>query len=196
MKNRLKRMNLSPCMKIVKLQNQISEIESRVAHIINQPDKDKKLVVTLQEKVQHLSAQMKKFEESETARQKTEQELSDLKIKVKKNEFEQFLNEQKLTGNLTPAQKDISLKLFTALDSVKQFDESDYIEEFKKFIKTLPQQVELKEIATKNKQKSEEAEFIEFADASEESLAIYQEAKLLSEKEKISFKDALLKLYK
>ncbi|HSA05678.1 MAG TPA: phage protease [Candidatus Gastranaerophilales bacterium] len=192
----VKKEEFTTLQEIIKLQNQISDIESRVAHIIDQPNKDDKLVVSLQEKVQELSAQMKKFEESETTRQKTEQELSELKIKVKKNEFEQFLNEQKLTGNLTPAQKDLSLKLFTALDNVKKFDESDCVEEFKKLIKTLPQQVELNEIATKSKQKKEQEEFLDFENASEESLAIYQEVKQLAEKENICFKDALLRLYK
>ncbi|OGI31337.1 MAG: hypothetical protein A2287_02785 [Candidatus Melainabacteria bacterium RIFOXYA12_FULL_32_12] len=188
---------------IVKLQNQISEIESRVSHMIEQPDKDDKLSASLQEKVQQLAFQMKKFEAAEAARQKTEQELSELKLKIKKNEFEQFLSEQINTGNLTLAQKDMSLKLFIALDNVTKFDESDYIEEFKRFIKTLPKQVELTEIATKKRQKAcgagayahSEEEFIEFANASEDSLAVYKEAKNLAEKENIPFKDALLKLY-
>nr|BDD48251.1 hypothetical protein 1 [bacterium] len=203
---------------IVKLQNQISEIESRVAYMIDKPDKDDKLVVSLQKKVQELSAQMKNFEKVETARQKTEQELSELKQKVRNNEFEQFLNEQISTGNLTPAQKDMSLRLFVALDNVKKFadcsqrlqgelsstgtpfnasnqgDESDHIEEFKKFLKSLPQQVELCEIATKKGKHLEEEEFIEFANASEDSLAIYKEAKNFAEKENISFKDALLRI--
>lgn len=83
---------------IVKLQNDISDIESRIACMLNQPDKDDKQITSLQEKVQQLSAQMKEFETTEIARQETEKELSDLKLKIKKNEFEQFLSEQITSG--------------------------------------------------------------------------------------------------
>nr|BDD46507.1 hypothetical protein 11 [bacterium] len=183
---------------IVKLQNQIADIESRVAQMIEDPQKDDGLVVSLQEKVQTLSAKIKKFEESETARQKTEQELAELKQKMRSSEFEQFLNEQDSQGNLTPVQKELGLKLFTALDNVKRFDESDsdYIEEFKKFIKTLPKQVDTKTTPTAKNEKTKETEFAEYENADEESFEIFKEVKQLSEKENISFRDALIKLYK
>ena len=55
-------------------------------------------------------------------------------------------------------------------------------------------EVVFEEIATKDKQDKTEPETLEFTDASEESLQIYNEAKALSEKENISFRDALLRL--
>ena len=180
---------------IIKLQNQISDIESRVAHMIDQPDRDDHLIVSLQEKVQELSAQIKKFEESETARQATEQELSELKQTIKRNEFEQFIDERVASGELTPTQKETVMNMFSAIEGSKDINEPVYVEEIKKFIKTLPKQVELKEIATKKKQAANKEVFIDFANASEDSLTIYKEAKQLAEKENIPFKDALLKLY-
>lgn len=181
---------------IVKLQNQISDIESRVAHMVNKPEKDDQLVVSLQEKVQELLAQMKKFEESETARQKTEQELTELKQKIRNDEFDDFLNEQIDAGTLNGTQKELGQKILTALDNVKQFDETDYVEEFKEFIAALPKREMSKDFATKDKLASKEGESLNFVNASEESLAIYKEVKHLSEKENIPFKDALLRLYK
>lgn len=183
---------------LVKLQNQVSELESQVVLFIDKPNKNEysELVSKLQEKVQNMSTQITKMQDESVARQKAESELSQLKHQIRINEFEQFLNEQISAGNLTPSQKDMSIKLFKALDNSVKFDESDYIEEFKQFLKTLPTQVEFSEIATKRKHQNGEEEVLEFSSASEDSLAIYKEAKKLAEKEKIPFKDALLKLYK
>lgn len=205
---------------IIRLQNQISEIQDRVAHMIDKPEKDDSLIVAHQEKVVNLSAQIKKLEESETKRQKTEQELSELKQKLRNDEFEEFLNEQIDEGRINAAHKEPGLKILTALDNVKQFadcsqrlqgglgptgtpfnasnqaDESDYVEKFKEFVAELPKREMSRDFATKDKRSSADGEYLNFANASEESLAIYKEVKHLAEKENISFKDALLRLYK
>lgn len=182
---------------LVKLQNQISELESQIVLFIDQPNisKNNDLVTKLQEKVEKMSVHILTMQDESVARQKAEQELNKLKLQIKINEFEQFLNQQLSSGNLTPVQKDMSLKIFKALDNVKKFDESDYIEEFKQFIKTFPKQVEFDEIATKKKQEKPLEENTVFSYASEDSLSIYQEAKQIAERDNISFKDALLKLY-
>ena len=183
---------------LVKLQEQVKELESQIKLFTIQPNKnqDDDLVIKLQEKVQAMSAQISKMQDDSIARQQAEQELSRLQLQMRKNDFEQFLNEQIAYGNLTPVQKDTCLKILLLLDSVPQFgDSDDPTSEFKQFVKSLPKQVEFKEIATKNKQHKKEAEVVEFENASEESIAIYNEAQALSEKENIPFKDALLKLY-
>lgn len=183
---------------LIKLQEQIKEIESQIKLFINQPNKNKddELVLKLQEKVQALSAELSKMQDDSIARQKAEQELSKLRLNVRKNEFEQFLNEQITNGNLTPAQKELSLKILMEFDSVAQFKDGDSsVEEFKQLLKSLPKQVEFDEIATKKRQKQED-EIFEFVNASDESIEIYREAKALATKENIPFKDALLKLYK
>ena len=52
--------------------------------------------------------------------------------------------------------------------------------------------MEFDEIALKNAKKTDVAP--KYADADEESLEIYKQATEIAEKEKISFKDALLKI--
>lgn len=183
---------------LIKLQEQVKELENQIKLFTSQPNKNQEdeLVLKLQEKVQAMSAQISKMQDDSIARQQAEQELSRLRLQMRKNEFEQFLNEQIAYGNLTPNQRDLSLKILTMLDSVPQFKEDENpIEEFKEFIKSLPKQVEFDEVATKKKQAGDQ-EVIDFENASDESLEIYKEVKSLSEKEKIPFKDALLKLYK
>ena len=178
---------------LVRLQNQVSELESQVVFFKDKPKIEySDLVASLQEKVQSMSTQVSAMKDESFMRQKAEQELTKLKLKMRTTEFENFLDQQIASGNLTPAQKDLSLKLFFALDSVKKFDESDCIEDFKQFLKTFPKQVEFTEIA---KGKSPEKDFSKYSNASEDSINIYQEAMQLSERDKISFKDALLKLY-
>lgn len=125
-------------------------------------------------------------------------ELDYLKNKIRDNEFENFVEKQLEKGILIPANKDVVLKVFKELDNVKKFDStSNAIEDFKTFVSSLPKQIEFEEVATKKKANTTPtAEHDEFADASEESLEIYNEATALAAKENIDFKDALLKLNK
>lgn len=180
---------------LIKLQEQVSELERQIK-LFSGKKETTEIVTSLQEKVQAMSAQISKMQDDSVARQKAELELSRLRLQMRRSEFEQFLNEQIAYGNLTPNQRDLSLKILMVLDSVPQFKQDDAsVEEFKELLKSLPKQVEFGEFATKNKQ-NPEADFVEFSGASEDSLEIYKEAKSLSEKEKIPFKDALLKIYK
>ena len=55
-------------------------------------------------------------------------------------------------------------------------------------------EITYKEIATKEAQAGNSDEVEQFANADEESLEIFKEAKALAAKENIGFKDALLKL--
>lgn len=80
----------------------------------------------------------------------------------------------------------------------KQFGEdSTALKGFKSFIESLPPQINFEETATKEKANEIKQEELEkFANADEESLEIFKEAKALAQKENISFKDALLRLNK
>ena len=181
----------------VKLQNQISELESQIILFTEKPVKNdySELVAKLQEKVQNMFAQIIKMKDESVLRQKAEQELTKLKQQLREKELEQFVDEQITSGHLSQAQKEAIMRIFVALDNVKRFDESDYVEEFKEFIKTSPVQFGSSEVVTKDKKSNTQTEFKEFSNASEDSISIYNEAKQLSERDKISFKDALLKLY-
>jgi len=182
---------------LVKLQNQISEIESQLVLFIDKPNKNEygELVCKLQEKVQSMSTQILTMQDESVLRQRAENELSKLKQQLKAKEFEQFVDEQITSGHIAQTQKEASLRILTALDNIKKFDESDYAEEFKEFIKTSPAQFDSSEIVTKKTKTNVETEFSEFSNASEDSIAIYEEARQLSQRDKISFKEALLKLY-
>lgn len=184
------------------LQNLNQSIQSFSEQIdkLNKPDNKevieaKTQIINLKQKVEEVTSKLTKFQDDSLLREKAEEELTRLRLQMRKNEFEQFLNEQIAYGNLTPSQKDLSLKILMVLDSVPNFEEtSDPVNQFRELIKTLPKQVEFAEIATKSKQNQKEPDYAEFSNASEESLTIYNEAKSLSKKENISFKDALLKL--
>jgi len=182
---------------LVKLQNQLSELESQVVLFIDKPNKNEysELVSALQEKVQNMSTQISKMQDESILRQKVEFELSKLKQEIREKEIEQFLNEQITLGQLSQAQKDSTLKILTALDNVKKFDESDYMEEFKQFITTFPKQYNNFEVVTKSRLKNNYKVVEGFLNADEDSLAVYNEAKQTAERDNISFKDALLKLY-
>ncbi|MEI8390079.1 MAG: hypothetical protein WCG23_09370 [bacterium] len=181
---------------LIKLQEQVTELESQIK-LFSDKKEPNEIVAKLQEKVQTMSVLISKMQDDSAARQKAEFELSKLRLQMKQSEFEQFLDAQITGGTLTPIQKDLSLKILVALDSNPQFKQGDTsVDEFKELLKSLPKQVEFGEFATKNKQKNTDAEIVNFENASDESIAIYNEAKSLSDKEKIPFKDALLKLYK
>ena len=80
------------------------------------------------------------------------------------------------------------------MDNVKKFDStSNAVEEFKTFVASIPKQIEFDEVATKKKS-APKVDEEKYADADEESVEIYKQAKALAKKENISFKDALLKI--
>ena len=95
-------------------------------------------------------------------------------------------------GILVPANKDVVLSVLQELDNVKKFGEdSPVIDGFKSFIESLPNQITYQELATKEKQAdATSTEEDKFANADEDSLEIFKEAKALAAKEQISFRDA------
>lgn len=187
---------------IVKLQGKIDDLKTQINSFSEQGknssnDENKQKLDELKQTVDELAEKADQFKQSEQDKQKAEEELKTLKFQMRKNEFESFLDEYVNKGNLTQAQKEQSLKIFAPLDAITCFgEENTSIDGLKELIKSLPKQVIFEEIATKDKQDKTEPETLEFTDASEESLQIYNEAKALSEKENISFRDALLKVYK
>ena len=181
--------------KIDALKNQVqlfSEQEKNSSDVENTQKIDdlKKTVDDLSQKINH-------FKQYELEKQKAEEELKTLKFQIRQNAFETFLDEYVNKGNLTQAQKEQSLKLYTSLDSLTCFgEEASHIETFKDLIKSLPKQVVFEELATKDKQDKEDTNITNFSEATDDSLSIYKEAKALADKENISFRDALLKLNK
>ena len=80
---------------IIKLQNHISELESRLT-IMNEQSKDDKQVVSLQDEVQKLSSKMKIFEKSESARQRAEHEIIRIKLEIKRKNLNNFYQSRKI----------------------------------------------------------------------------------------------------
>jgi hypothetical protein len=171
------------------VQTQLDDLKQQFS-LFSEKNTDKTLVASLQQSITVLSESISKFQDEKTARIYAETELFTLKEQIRKDEFNLFVDAQISSGVITPTQKN------TVLNVLENLKGTDKITAFKEFIKSLPKQVEFDEIATKNKQHKTDDEVISFANASEESLAIYKEAKTLADKENIPFKDALLKIYK
>lgn len=194
----------NPNVEMQRIQDDIQKLNDSITTFSEQLDKldktenkevieAKTQIIKLQDKVEDLTSKLSKFQDDALLRQKAEEELTRLRLQMRKNEFEQFLNEQIAYGNLTPSQKDLSMKILMTLDSVPSFDEtSDTVSKFRELIKSMPKQVIYEELATKTNQAVSNLDVSQFKNASEESLEIYKEAKALSEKENIAFKDAVL----
>jgi septal ring factor EnvC (AmiA/AmiB activator) len=178
------------------LKEQIKKLEEKVKSFTSQP-KDSETVKEHKQQVKTLSAQVDSFKEQAQGKVDLEKEITELKNSMRDKEFSEFVEKKIEEGILTPANKDAVLKVLKDLDNIKKFDESsNTIQDFKTFINSLPKQVEFGEIATKDKKldKNSKGEFDEFANVSEESKDLFEQATALAEKEKIPFKDALLKI--
>lgn len=172
----------------------IDELEKEVA-AFKENNKKAETIKTLKSRIETLEADIVKFKEQADGKTEIEKELSEIKTTLKKQEFDGFINKQIETGKLIPANKDVVLSVLSELDNLKKFgSEANVIDDFKSFIETLPKQVEFDEIATKGKTAAKTNDVEKFANADEESLEIFKEAKALAEKDGISFKEALLKL--
>ena len=181
---------------IADLKNQVNDLEEKI-HNFKQQESSKDVIAGLKTKVEELTGELSTFKEKASDKEDIQNELDYLKNKIRDNEFENFVEKQLEKGTLIPANKDVVLKIFKELDNVKKFDStSNAVEDFKTFVASLPKQIEFEEVATKKKATTPTADHDEFADASEESLEIFNEATALAEKENIDFKDALLKLNK
>lgn len=180
---------------LLELQRQITEVEDKIKLFANKTETSE-IVSYLQGKIEELSGQVSKISNNLALKDDIELELKKFRQETKQAEFELFLDQQLSLGKLTPSQKDISIKILMTLDNIATFTEGEnLVGDFRAFLKSLPKQIEFDEIVTKDKQTPEQ-DFLNFAGADEYSLEIYKAAKLLSAKENIPFKDALLKIYK
>ena len=177
------------------LKNQIAVLEDQVSKF-KENNKKMETIKSLKEKISALTDEVATFKEKAQGKEEIEKELHETKIAIKKREFDEFIDKQIDKGTLVPANKEVVLSVLQELDNVQKFGEdSTVINDFKTFIESLPPQIEFDEIASKKKQDSKSGKEVEkFANADEDSLEIFKEAKALAEKENISFRDALLKL--
>ena len=179
------------------LKKQVSDLETQVA---NFKENNKKLetIKSLKDKISALNDEVATFKEKAQGKEEIEKELSDIKNSIKKREFEEFIEKQIDKGILVPANKNVVLSVLQELDNVKKFGEdSAVITDFKSFIESLPNQIKYGELATKERQADQTDEDVEkFANADEDSLQVFKEAKALAAKNNISFKEALLRLNK
>ena len=182
------------------LKKQIDVLETQIAKFKQKDEnREQKLetIKSLKEKIFALTNEVASFKEKAEGKEAVEKELNDIRNSLKNKEYTEFIDRQIEKGILVPANKDIVLSVLQELDSVTKFGEDSpvVVNGFKSFIESLPNQVEYQEFATKEKQTdggNSEAE--KFANADEESLEIFKEAKAIAAKENISFKDALLKM--
>ena len=177
------------------LKNQITALEEQVSKF-KENNKKMETIKSLKEKISALTDEVATFKEKAQGKEEIEKELHDIKVAIKKREFDEFIDKQIDKGTLVPANKEVVLSVLQELDNVQKFGEdSTVITDFKSFIESLPPQIKFGETATKDKQTGSQNDDVQkFANADEESLEIFKEAKALAEKENISFKDALLKL--
>lgn len=173
----------------------IKELEKQVAEFEEKAKKNTE-IKDLKSKVKDLNIQLAKFKDEAEGKEELARELKEIKENLRNKDFNEFIDKQIEEGILTPANKDAVFSILCDLDNVKKFDEtSDSINKFKTFISALPKQIEFDEIAKKKATKPS-VDVEKYAEADEESLEIYKEATALAEKEKISFRDALLKIKK
>ena len=179
------------------LKKQVSDLETQVANF-RENNKKLETIKSLKDKISALNDEVATFKEKAQGKEEIEKELSDIKNSIKKREFEEFIEKQIDKGILVPANKNVVLSVLQELDNVKKFGEdSAVITDFKSFIESLPNQIKYGELATKEKQADPTDEDVEkFANADEDSLQVFKEAKALAAKNNISFKEALLKLKK
>ena len=176
------------------LKKQVEDLETELAKF-KELNKKTETIKSLKEKISALTSEVASFKEKADGKEEIEKELNSIKTAIKNKEYNEFIDKQIDKGILVPANKDVVLAVLKELDNIKKFGEdSQVVNDFKAFIESLPNQVTYKEIATKKEQASSNDEAEKFADADEESLEIFKEAKALAQKENIAFKDALLKL--
>jgi hypothetical protein len=178
---------------IEELKSTIFDLEKQVAQFKEQSKKNE-TIKSLKDQVKDLKIEVEKFKNQAEGKDELAKELKDIKDSLRNKDFNEFIDKQISAGILTPANKDAVFSILQDLDNVKRFDESsNSIDIFKSFISALPKQVEFEEIALKNGKKKSNDE-IKYADADEESVEIFNQAKTIAQEENISFKEALLKV--
>lgn len=177
---------------IEELKSEITSLKQQISEFQENAKKNAE-VKELKSQIKSLNLELSKFKNNEITKEELAKELNEIKTNIKTKEFNEFIDNQITAGTLTPANKDAVFSVLWDLDNLKKFDESpNSVELFKSFIVSLPKQIEFNEIAKKKPIVKVDAE--KYADADEESLEIYKEAAALAEQEKISFRDALLKI--
>ena len=178
---------------IENLKSTIADLKGQVAKFKEDAKKNTE-IKSLKEQVKDLTIELAKFKDEAAGKDELAKELKEIKENLRTKDFNEFIEQHISQGLLTPANKDAVFSILCDLDNIKKFDAtSDSIDTFKSFISALPKQVEFDEIAKKKATKKED-EALKYADADEESLEIFREAKALAEAENITFKDALLKI--
>lgn len=178
---------------IENLKSTIADLKGQVAKFKEDVKKNTE-IKSLKEQVKDLTIELAKFKDEAAGKDELAKELKEIKENLRTKDFNEFIEQHISQGILTPANKDAVFSILCDLDNIKKFDAtSDSIDTFKSFISALPKQVEFDEIAKKKATKKED-EALKYADADEESLEIFREAKALAEAENITFKDALLKI--
>ena len=178
---------------VEELKNTISNLQTQIAQF-KEDAKKQETIKSLKSQVKDLTIELAKFKDEAAGKEELAKELKEIKDNLRNKDFNEFIEQHISQGILTPANKDAVFSILCDLDNIKKFDAtSDSIDTFKSFISALPKQVEFDEIAKKKATKKED-EALKYADADEESLEIFREAKALAEAENITFKDALLKI--
>ena len=178
---------------IENLKSTIADLKGQVAKFKEDAKKNTE-IKSLKEQVKDLTIELAKFKDEAAGKDELAKELKEIKENLRTKDFNEFIEQHISQGILTPANKDAVFSILCDLDNIKKFDAtSDSTDTFKSFISALPKQVEFNEIAKKKATKKED-EALKYADADEESLEIFREAKALAEAENITFKDALLKI--
>ena len=178
---------------IENLKSTIADLKGQVAKFKEDAKKNTE-IKSLKEQVKDLTIELAKFKDEAAGKDELAKELKEIKENLRTKDFNEFIEQHISQGILTPANKDAVFSILCDLNNIKKFDAtSDSIDTFKSFISALPKQVEFDEIAKKKATKKED-EALKYADADEESLEIFREAKALAEAENITFKDALLKI--
>ena len=178
---------------VEELKNTISDLQTKIAQF-KEDAKKQETIKSLKSQVKDLTVELAKFKDEAAGKEELAKELKEIKANLRNKDFNEFIDKQIETGILTPANKDAVFSILQDLDNVKKFDESsNSIDIFKSFISTLPKQVEFDEIALKNAKKKSNDDS-KYADADEESVEIFNQAKTIAQEENISFKEALLKV--
>lgn len=178
---------------VEELKNTISDLQTKIAQF-KEDAKKQETIKSLKSQVKDLTVELAKFKDEAAGKEELAKELKEIKNNLRNKDFNEFIDKQIEAGILTPANKDAVFSILQDLDNVKKFDESsNSIDIFKSFISALPKQVEFDEIALKNAKKKSNDDS-KYADADEESVEIFNQAKTIAQEENISFKEALLKV--
>lgn len=178
---------------VEELKNTISDLQTKIAQF-KEDAKKQETIKSLKSQVKDLTVELAKFKDEAAGKEELAKELKEIKDNLRNKNFNEFIDKQIEAGILTPANKDAVFSILQDLDNVKKFDESsNSIDIFKSFISALPKQVEFDEIALKNAKKKSNDD-LKYADADEESVEIFNQAKTIAQEENISFKEALLKV--